>query len=116
MRVLALAAVVLAVAAGAASAARQPTLNERTAITMALPAAFRAVPAGCLFLAMKVSNNGKYAEVDPTFLLRRVCIKYASNGFLILHKVKAWRIVFSGSEAPPCKLHIPRDLVKTCMP
>jgi hypothetical protein len=116
MRLLAVAAVVLVVMTGAASAARQPTLAERTAITTALPAAFRAMPAGCLFLAMKVSNGGTYAEVDPTFLLRQVCIKYASNGYLILHKVRKWKIVWSGSEVPKCKLHVPHDLVKTCMP
>ncbi|HEV8461241.1 MAG TPA: hypothetical protein VGQ38_11080 [Gaiellaceae bacterium] len=116
MRLLAVAGVVLVVMTGAASAARPPTLAERTAITNALPAAFRAMPAGCLFLAMKVSKSGTYAEVDPTFLLRRICIKYASNGYLILHKVKKWRIIWSGSEVPKCKLHVPRDLVKTCMP
>ena len=100
-----------------ALASRQPTFREREAITAALPAAFRSYPVGCVFLRTVVSNSGRYATVEPVFLnaLRQPCLKYASNGYWILRKTTKWKVVFSGSEPPPCSLGVPRDLVR-CKP
>jgi hypothetical protein len=116
VRLFALACVLFAASAGTAAALRQPTLNERSAITAALPAGLRAVPAGCLWFDITITNNGRYAEVEPTYLVRKACIRYAANGFLILHKVTRWKIIWSGSDPPYCRLHVPRELVKVCLP
>jgi hypothetical protein len=98
--------------AGAATLARQPTLNERQAITQALPSRFRKDPIGCVWLETTVSNNGQYAIAAPQFLnaLHMPCLKYASNGWWILRKVGRWKIIFNGSVDPPCSLGVPRDL------
>jgi hypothetical protein len=103
---------------GPAGAARAPTLKEREALTQALPARFRAYPVGCVWLQATVSGNGGYALVRPTFLnaLRRPCIRYASNGYWILKRGGPWKIVFNGSDPPPCALQVPRELAKHCLP
>jgi len=100
-----------------ALAARQPTPIEREAITAALPAAFKRYPVGCVFLRTAVSNNGQYATVRPVILngLRQPCVKYTSDGYWILRKSTRWKIVFEGSESPPCSLRVPRDLAR-CTP
>src|SRR4051794_15949058 len=103
----------LGAGAGSANAARKPTFREREAITAALPAWFRRYPVGCVAVDIVVSKNGKYAEADPVFLNARVgtpCLRYASNGFWILKKTRSWKIVFNGSDAPPCSLGVPADL------
>jgi hypothetical protein len=109
-------ALLLALPAGAL-AARQPTFKEREALTGALPAAFQRYPVGCVWLKVAVSSSGRYATVEPAFLnaLRNPCLKYASNGLWILKKTGArWKIVFNGSDAPPCSLGAPKDLVTGC--
>jgi hypothetical protein len=100
-----------------ALAARQPTLPEREAITAALPADFKRYPVGCVFLRTAVSNDGRYATVTPAFLnaLRPPCARYASNGYWILRKTTRWKVIFEGSESPPCSLRVSRDLVR-CLP
>ena len=100
-----------------ALAARQPTFKEREAVTAALPASVKRYPVGCVFLRTVISNSGRYATVVPVFLnaLRLPCVKYASNGYWILRKTTRWKVVFVGSESPPCPLGIPRDLVR-CTP
>jgi hypothetical protein len=104
------------VVAAPALASRAPTYKEREALTAALPADFRQIPVGCVWLDVAVSNNGRYAEVDPIFLnaTRRPCVRYAANGRWILKKAARWRIVFDGSDAPPCSLHVPKDLPGGC--
>jgi hypothetical protein len=100
-----------------ANASRQPTLQEREGITNALPSWFKKYPVGCIWLETIVSNNSRYGETGPVFLnaLHEPCLKYASNGFWILKKVGAqWKIVFNGSDAPPCSLGIPKDIAKIC--
>jgi hypothetical protein len=59
-----------------------------------------------------VANAGGYAKVLPVFLnaTKPPCLTYASNGFVILKKRARWRIIYSGSDLPPCELRIPRDL------
>ena len=106
------AGVMLAANAGPASAACKPTFKEREAITAALPAWLRRYPVGCVALDITVSKNGKYATVDPVFLnaTHEPCTHFASNGIWILKKLKTWRVIFNGSEAPPCSLGVPRDL------
>ena len=106
-----------AVAAPAtASARRAPTFNERVAITRALPAELRAYPAGCMQFAVAVSDNGRFATATPEVLIPRPvpandpCLKYAGNGFFVLQKAGRWKVVFVGSDRPPCSLGAPRDL------
>jgi hypothetical protein len=112
--VVAVACIAGGAGAGSAEAARQPTLKEREALTLALPASFRRIPVGCVWLRMSVSSNGRFAKVEPVFLnaTRAPCVQYASNGFWILKKVTRWRIVYNGSEPPLCSLGVPRDLTR----
>ena len=115
---LAAVAVVALVIVASAVAKRPPTLNERAAITRALPASLRNVPAGCVWLDTAVSRSGVYAKVSPTYLnaLHQPCVRYASNGDFILRKRRGvWRIVFHGSDVPLCSLGVPRDLTR-CRP
>jgi hypothetical protein len=102
--------------AAPALASRPPTFREREALTAALPASFQREPVGCVWLDVRVSNDGRYAEVDPLFLnaLHAPCVQYAANGRWILKKTTRWRIVFDGSDAPPCSLHVPKDLPGGC--
>ncbi|HEX7625690.1 MAG TPA: hypothetical protein VF379_01445 [Gaiellaceae bacterium] len=103
--------------AGAAQAKRAPQLSEREAITAALPAFLRNEPVGCVWLDVSVSNNGKYAIASTVYLnaLHPPCARYASNGYWILRKIARWKIVYNGSEFPPCSLGVPRDLTR-CLP
>ena len=46
-------------------------------------------------------------------------MKYASNGYWLLRKTTRWKIIFNGSERPPCSLGVPLDLfqrtvISTC--
>jgi len=103
---------------GVGIAKRAPTLNERAAITKALPASLRNTPAGCVWLKTAVSRSGAYALVSPVYLnaLHLPCLRYAGNGDFILKKRPAgWRIVFHGSDPPSCSLGVPRDLTR-CRP
>jgi hypothetical protein len=111
-RLVAFACVALFVVTLPAYAGRPPSFPQREAITAALPQSLRSIPAGCVWLDVTVANAGGYAKVTPIFLnaTKAPCVKYASNGFFILRKQLRWRIVYSGSELPPCKLHVPRDL------
>jgi hypothetical protein len=99
-----------------ADAARQPTFREREALTAALPSYVRRIPVGCVFLHMRVSRNGRYAEVNPAFLsaTRDPCLRYAFDGFWILRRSARWKIIYGGSDPPPCSLRVPRDLI-TCL-
>jgi hypothetical protein len=102
--------------AASAAGAREPTFKEREALTQALPAPFRSYPVGCVWLEMSVSTSGTYAVVSPGFLSAQhlPCLRYASNGYWLLRKLGTWKIVFNGSEQPPCALHVPRDLRPAC--
>jgi hypothetical protein len=104
----------LAFAAGVGSteAARQPTFKEREALTVALPEFLLRYPVGCVWLRMSVSNNGRYAKVEPRFLnaTHAPCLQFASNGYLLLKRSTRWKIIFNGSQQPPCLLGVPRDL------
>jgi hypothetical protein len=121
-RVVVSAALGLALAAGA-NAARSPTLSERTAITHAMPAFVRNYPVGCASLGIQVSKNPNWARVGVQYLLEPgspksdPCLRYAANGFWILEKTSRWKIVFNGSDGPPCSLGlgVPQDLGR-CMP
>lgn len=116
-RRLARGALVLAVVVipAAASAARAPTLTERTAITRALPGQLRKVPAGCVWLDVRVSSTPGWASVTPRWLVGSSasdpCVRYAADGrYVLRRKGGAWRVVVEGSDLPPCGLHVPRDL------
>jgi hypothetical protein len=72
------------------------------------------VPKQCVQFRMTVSNSGRHAKVVPVFLnaSKQLCVKYASDGYWLLHKATRWKIIFSGSNPPPCALGIPVDLTK----
>jgi hypothetical protein len=102
-------------AAGAAVAARQPTLSERAALTAALPASLRNEPVGCVWLQISVSSNPRYAKITPTFLNaeRAPCLRYAADGYWIMKRTATgWKTVFNGSDFPACSLKVPRDLTR----
>ena len=112
MRVLLVALVVAAVGAGSA-AARPPTLKERASVTAALPKFLRAEPVGCVWLDLEMSKDGRWAKVTPTFLNAETmpCLKYAADGFFLMKRTAtSWKTVFLGSDAPPCKLGVPKSL------
>lgn len=105
--------VVPAVLVSTAVAARPPTHREREAIVRALPAFIRNTPVECLQLVVRVSRNPRYAYVGLEFLNAKPgsrCFRYASDGFFIFKKVPRWKIIYNGSEDPPCSMKIPRDL------
>jgi hypothetical protein len=104
-RLLAGAVAVAAVAApAAANARRAPTFDERVAITRALQ------------FAVAVSANGRFATATPEVLIphpvpaKDPCLRYAGNGFFVLRKAGRWKVIFVGSDWPPCSLGVPRDL------
>lgn len=109
-----MALLIAAVAATAAAAARPPTRGEREAITRALPAFIRNTPVECVWLKIRISRNPRYALVEPVYLNATTpgsrCLRYASDGFFVLKKTRAWRIVYNGSDPSKCSLGIPRDL------
>ena len=105
-------------ATATADARRAPTFNERVGLIRALPADLRAHPAGCLRFTVAVSNNGRFGMVTPEVLMPRPapsndpCLRYAGDGFFILKKTGAWKVVYLGSDAPACSLRIPSDLAR----
>ncbi len=110
--------VVAVLSAAPASARRAPTFAERGAIVAALPAWLRAEPVGCTVIDVIVSANGKWAEAAPVFFTRnKGCLRYAANGLFFLRRIGAarWRVVFNGSDPPPCALRVPRDLANECL-
>jgi hypothetical protein len=100
--------------ASGALASRAPTLKEREAITKALPQDVRNTPVECLWLDIRVSRNSRYARVAGAYLnttgQNSRCIRYASNGFFILKKLRRWKVIYIGSTPPRCSLGVPRDL------
>src|SRR5205823_14900055 len=100
--------------ASGASASRAPTLREREAMTKALPQDVRNTPVECLWLDIRVSRNARYALVSGAYLNtsgpNSRCVRYASNGFFILKRIRRWRVIYVGSEPPRCALGVPRDL------
>src|SRR5204863_6818293 len=77
------ASLAFATGVGSTDAARQPTFKEREALTVALPDSLLRYPVGCVWLRMSVSNNGRYARVEPIFLnaTHAPCLQFASNGY-----------------------------------
>ena len=102
----------------AATAARLPTSAERTAIVRALPADFRAVPASCVRLRIRVSTSGRWARATPFYLNATTlpCSRFASNGFWILERSPRWTIAYEGSDPPPCSLEVPHGLARCIAP
>lgn len=96
-----------------ATAVRMPTLRERAAITGALPQWLQRYPVGCVYLGIRVSSNGRFARVTPEafYPAKKPCLAYASNGSYFLRKTSRWKVIFNGSEPPPCALAIPEDLL-----
>lgn len=102
-----------------AAGARAPTLKEREAITKALPRFVRDTPVECIWLNTRVANGSSYAIVRPAYLNATAsgsrCTRYATNGFYVLRKSTSWKVVYRGSDPPPCSLKVPRDLIG-CLP
>ena len=111
-------ALIAAASATSAGARRAPTFNERVAAIRALSADLRAYPAGCLQFEVVMSNDGRFAMVTPEVLMPRPapsndpCLRYAGDGFFVLKKTGAWKVVYVGSDAPACSLRIPSDLAR----
>jgi hypothetical protein len=99
------------------AAAHQPTFKEREGITNAMPAWLRRYPVGCVWLEISVSSNGRYAKAGYGVLnpMKRPCSRFVSNGGWFLKKQAKWRIIFNGSDPPPCSLKIPRELTVECL-
>jgi hypothetical protein len=114
------AAVVTAVAAGACAGAgskRMPTLVERAAIVAALPTDLTGEPVRCTAIDVTVSSDGKWAQATPVYLAQnKGCVRYEANGWFFVRRLASghWKVVFDGSDAPPCSLHVPKDLANTC--
>lgn len=100
-----------------ASGARAPSLAERAAVVRALPAFVRNAPLECAWLKIRVSENPRYALVDPVFMNTDAprCARYAADGFFVLRKSAKWTVIYNGSDLPRCARRIPRDLVR-CLP
>ena len=98
-------------------AGRPPTFKEREALTAAMPAWLRRYPVGCVWLEFSLSKNGRYAAAGYGVLqpMRPPCLRYVSNGSWFLKKHPNWRIIFTGSDPPPCSLRIPRELAAVCL-
>src|SRR4029453_11039317 len=95
--------------ASVANAARSPTLTERQQLVRALPASVRKAPVECAWLKIRVSDSRRYALVTPVYLNARngPCVRYAADGFFILRKAAGrWRVVYVGSDPPPCAKHV----------
>jgi hypothetical protein len=116
-RAVCAALVALGVVTPLAVAARTPTLAEREAIVHALPPFVRNAPVDCVWLKIRVSNGGRYAVVRPAYLNTGTarCARYAADGFFVLRKADRWRVIYVGSEFPPCSKRIPRGLIP-CLP
>jgi len=61
------------------------------------------------------TRNPRYAFTGLEFLNWRNphsgCVRYVGNGFYILKRTRTrWRLVYEGSDPPPCSLRVPRDL------
>ena len=95
--------------------ARPPTHREREGIVDALPAFVRKIPTECVQVDVRISHNSKYAFAGPEFFNAikpsSRCARYAfGGGFFILRKTSGWKMVYEGSDPPPCSLKIPREL------
>jgi hypothetical protein len=111
-----LALVILLSLAGTAQAARPPTRTERPAITKALASSIRTLPANCVTVRMRVSASGWFARAWLRWRQPDHCgAVSSSNGQWFLKRTaRGWRVVYVGSDPPPCRLRIPRDLT-TCI-
>ena len=104
-----------------ASAARAPRPAERLAILRTLHARSPgpAMPIDCANYVIRVSQNPLWASVGVKYLTSDpVCLRYAANpGLTILKRPSAvrWKIVYGGSDPPPCSMHVPKDLWNECL-
>jgi|GEM_PF-6295267 len=98
---------------------RRGSEQERAAILRALPRYLR-VPASCAKTDIKISSDRRWARaeaIDVYDYEARKCGRFAGSGYWLLKKSSAgrWRIVFNGSEVPPCSIHAPKYLLYSGM-
>ena len=116
VRAVALALVLAAVVTGSAAARRVPTVPERAEIRGAMALALSSAPPACYAAVVYVSTvDRRYAYAAPRWRTTATCLRYASDGYLILRRTTHWRVVFNGSDAPPCTKvpkRVTQDLVR----
>lgn len=108
--------VVLIVGCGNKQNTERNTTTEN--IERALPHFLSTIPSRCIRHDLKVSSNGEWARVSLVLSgSPKKCLKYYVNGYWILKRNgdKQWRIVYNGSETPPCSLSVPKDIWETWM-
>jgi hypothetical protein len=89
--------------------------REKAAISLALPREFR-VPASCATINIKFSSDPSWARaesIDVYDPATKRCGRFGGNGYWLLKRSDSghWRIVYNGSEVPPCSIHAPKDLL-----
>jgi len=108
--------VIAAVVSAPAAARRAPTVAERAEIRGAMALALSFAPPVCYGAVIYVSTvDRRYAYATARWKTIAKCLPYASNGYFILRRSTHWRVVFNGSDAPPCTrvpARVARDLIK----
>ena len=105
---IALALAVMLVAPGAAVARQIVTGSTKTAIVRTVPTAL-PTPQRCLVVYVTTRDGGNWATMGFNNAMLHSCIRWASNGVAIVHRVGGrWRYVGAGSSEIPCgRLGIP---------
>lgn len=110
----------VALVAPAVAVARQlVTGSTKTAIVQVVPTAL-PTPQRCLIVFVTTKNGGNWATVGFNNAMLHSCIRWASNGVAIAHRVDGrWKYVGAGSADIPCgRLGIPvavrQDLSLPC--
>lgn len=116
---IALTLAVLSVAPAAAVARRVVTGSTKTAIVRLVPTAL-PTPQRCLVVYVTTKDGGNWATVGFNNAMLHSCIRWASNGVAIAHRVdERWKFVGAGSADIPCgRFDIPvavrEDLTLPC--
>ena len=105
---IALAVAAMLVAPGAAVARRIVTGSTKTAIVRVVPTAL-PTPQRCLVVYVTTKDGGNWATMGFNNAMLHSCIRWASNGVAVVHRVGGrWRFVSAGSSEIPCgRLGIP---------
>jgi hypothetical protein len=114
-----LALAVIGVLASTATAARPPTAAEKAAILLVFnEPGGRAFAAKCVRIRVSTVNR-RWAMLTTPRRPPRACVEsgQVGNGFVFFRRTATggWRIVYEGSDLPPCSIPRPvrRDLLGT---